>query len=413
MDAFKCYQNTLINKQNEQFKKYESIRWFNYYKHNKLANEREQLVLNAQKYAHWEFKYTKPWINSISKGCMLCGEGVWSCLFITGKCNASCFYCPTAQNIDGIPSTQHLAFVDSNMYAKYINYFKFKGVSFSGGEPLLVYPRLIDYLRAIREQCNPDIYTWMYTNGILAETSKFDALYKLGINEVRFDIGATNYSTKYLQKAANRIPHLTVEIPAEPEAFDLLCKIVPELEAMGVAYLNLHQMRLTPYNAPKLLRKSYTMLHYEHPVVLESEIFALKLMEFIGNNGYKIGVNYCSSQYKYRFQKSGFRKILATGLGVDKSDLTENGYIRKIQPKGNNYNLNYYGFMVSNTGIEPVMPTNEDFSLVFSKGRACAPIELDQDLLEAYYSLIKANGAIVPSDDSLFPDFDKKNDTNL
>jgi hypothetical protein len=32
-------------------------------------------------------------MRQLSPGCRLCAEGVWSCLFINGRCNARCFYC--------------------------------------------------------------------------------------------------------------------------------------------------------------------------------------------------------------------------------------------------------------------------------------------------------------------------------
>jgi len=72
-------------------------------------------------------------------------------------------------------------------------------VSFSGGEPLLFQDRLFDYLNEIRTVCSPDLYVWMYTNGILADKKVFSKLASLGLDEVRFDIGATAYSLEKIR----------------------------------------------------------------------------------------------------------------------------------------------------------------------------------------------------------------------
>jgi len=118
------------------------------------------------------FKDTKPFYRQISKGCKLCGAGFWSCLFITGKCNANCFYCPTSQTNDDLPTTQGLSFESASAYAEYVNYFKFKGVGFSGGEPFLVFDRVVEFLKKLRKKCAPDLYVWLYTNGILVDEIK-------------------------------------------------------------------------------------------------------------------------------------------------------------------------------------------------------------------------------------------------
>ena len=66
----------------------------------------------------------------------------------------------------------------------------------------------------------------------------------------------------------------------------------------GVTNLNLHQLRLTKYNAPKLLKHNYTYIHAEQPIVLESELAALEILDFARSENLKIGINYCSFFFK-------------------------------------------------------------------------------------------------------------------
>ncbi len=328
--SFSVYLNELINKNHQSFKQYPGLRWMNPYQAIDLETQRNETLASFTEEVQWAFKKTKPYINSISRGCQLCGEGEWSCLFITGLCNANCFYCPTTQQADHLPTTQQFNFEKAGDYADYINKMKFKGVSFSGGEPLLFFDRLVEYVRTIRQNCAPDIYIWMYTNGKLLTKEKAEILSEMGIDEIRFDIGATDYKFDTIQFAQGKIPHITVEIPAVPEKTERIKSLLPELIKCGVTNLNLHQMRLTSHNVSKLEKHNYTYLHGEAPVVAQSELSALEIIQHVDQHKIPLGVNYCGFQYKNRFQKSGYRKKLAHMLADNQVWITEAGYLGEI-----------------------------------------------------------------------------------
>jgi hypothetical protein len=172
---------------------------------------------------------------------------------------------------------------------------------------------------------------------------------------VRFDIGATAYKLNRILPAKDTVPNITIEIPAVPEETETIIALLPEMEKMGVTNLNLHQLRLTEYNAPKLLKRNYTYIPSERPVVLESEIAALEIMHHAKASGLKIGVNYCSFDYKFRFQKAGYRKLVAAKLAGDEL-ITENGYIRKYD----NSSLNYEGILLTDGDNSPLQNVFSD-----------------------------------------------------
>jgi pyruvate formate-lyase activating enzyme-like uncharacterized protein len=328
--SFTVYLNDLMTKNHQLFQQHSGLRWMNPYQALEMENRRNSLIAQFSDEVKWEFKGTKPYLRSLSKGCQLCGEGEWSCLFITGKCNANCFYCPTAQRLDHAPATQQFSFDKAEDYAAYLNKMGFKGVSFSGGEPLLFFDRLTNFLSVVRQRCAPDLYIWMYTNGKLLTKEKAIILADLGLDEIRFDIGATHYHIETINFAKGVIPNITVEIPAVAEETEHLKKLLPDLVEAGVTNLNLHQMRLTEYNASQLEKHNYTYLHGEAPVVAESEISALEIMQFVAQEKVPIGVNYCGFQYKNRFQKSGYRRKLAENFGNPDAWITEAGYVSEI-----------------------------------------------------------------------------------
>lgn len=327
MRAYDSYLNDLVNKTRDDFKEFPGIKWMNPYEAWELLEKRSTLISENSQSSF--FKETKPYYKQISQGCRLCGQGLWSCLFITSKCNASCFYCPAPQVADEPPSSQGLTFETPDDYAEYINFFKFKGVSFSGGEPLLFIDRTLAYLKKIREKCDPGIYIWAYTNGILADDQKFDDLAAAGLDEIRFDIGATGYKLDKIRFAKGKIPTITIEIPAVPEEKERLISMLPKMTEAGVTNLNLHQLRLTKHNAPKLLKHDYTYIAAERPIVLESEIAALEIIKAARETGISIGINYCSFFFKNRFQKAGFRRQVANALSPFGTPITEKGFIRE------------------------------------------------------------------------------------
>lgn len=341
MNAYFSYLNDLVNEHKSVYKAFPVLHWLNPYEAIEYQQRRDAYMHNFKSNAL--FKGTKPYLNNISPGCRLCGKGLWSCLFITGKCNASCFYCPALQKEDHLPTSQGLSFDTPQAYAEYINYFKFKGVSFSGGEPLLVKERTMAYLKELRKSCNNDLYIWMYTNGLAGSKNIYHELGQAGLNEIRFDVGATGFGLEHIYEAKDEIDNITIEIPAVPEEKEKLKKLLHQFSDAGVTRLNLHQMRLTPYNAPKLARRNYTYIAAERPVVLESELAALEIMNYAREHNLEIGINYCSFFFKFRFQKAGFRKILHNRFEPDAIN-TECQYIRNLTPE----KLEYSNYLIAN-----------------------------------------------------------------
>jgi len=280
------------------------------------------------------FHQTKPRLGPLSPGCVICGEGGWSCLFINGKCNCRCFYCPTAQDEISVPTTNRIPFDKPLDYADYVHYFDFRGVSISGGEPLLTLDRTLKYLKAVRRRMGDDLHLWMYTNGTLLTREIVRQLKDEGLNEIRFDISAKDYSLERLQMAVGHIPVVTVEIPAIPEDMETVSNLLSVLHNTGVNHLNLHQLRLTPHNAENLTGRNYTFLHGDKVTVLESELMVLKLMEIAIAWGVKLPINYCSYVYKHRFQGAAARKRNACFIRKDYETITENGFIRTMAMVG-------------------------------------------------------------------------------
>lgn len=321
----------IIEQNKEDFSDiYSSLRFITPDEAHKASLRREGLLNYLQSTAEWGYKRTKLDCSVLSPGCRSCGEGTWSCLFINNICNANCFYCPTSQEEYSEPTTQTVQFPNVEDYISYIKKFGFKGVSISGGEPFLTFDKTLNFVQRIKEEFQEDIYLWLYTNGILADREKLTTLKNLGLNEIRFDIGAVGYKTDKVELACEIFDNVTVEIPAVPEQKENLKKLITHLKSIGVSYLNLHQIRCTPHNYKSLVKKDYTFLHGPKITVLESELTALELMCYAKENNIDLPINYCSFIYKYRYQRLAARRLFAPYVANSYEGLTGAGLIRTL-----------------------------------------------------------------------------------
>jgi pyruvate formate-lyase activating enzyme-like uncharacterized protein len=279
---------------------------------------------------HLAFNGTKPHIGPLSPGCRICGEGGWSCLFVNGKCNCRCFFCPSPQDEIGVPTTNRVPFAKPADYADYVESFGFSGISISGGEPLLTPAVTLRFLQAVDQSANRPLHLWMYTNGTLLTMDLVKKLRDAGLDEIRFDLSAGGYDLTALRLAVGLIPVVTVEIPAIPEDLTRLTQLLPKMRAVGVDHLNLHQLRVTPFNRDRLAKRHYTYLHAEKVTVLESELAALALMQHVVDQGIDLPVHYCAFVFQHRFQRAAVRCKSARLMVKPFESITKNGYIRSL-----------------------------------------------------------------------------------
>lgn len=209
---------------------------------------RDDLVMQDQGNSIW----TKtPDAKTLSPGCMACKTGTWMCIYVGYKCNATCEYCPQGSNEeknarrDDEESTRYMSInLLKGLILKQAG--KVKGISYSGGEPLLYLPKIIDIATYVSIH-NPTAYQWIYTNGLLLNEENLRVLKDLNIQEVRVHLGATNFSEEvmeHMKLAVKYIPSVNVETPAVPSAKEhLLGKgKIHRLEEIGVKQINLGEL---------------------------------------------------------------------------------------------------------------------------------------------------------------------------
>jgi pyruvate formate-lyase activating enzyme-like uncharacterized protein len=192
-------------------------------------------------------------------GCQICVRSGYLSFQLGFACNASCPFCflqtrpPNATDPDERYHRQAL-------WKRFLRHKdEIEGVALTGGEPLLYLDELQHYVSEMRA-VRPDLYVWVYTNGILASRERLVALQACGIEEIRFNLAATNYSEKVLhsvEEARDLFPHLAVEVPSYPPQQESLLACLPRLESIGIDQLNLQELWLTEANVQRLSGEGY------------------------------------------------------------------------------------------------------------------------------------------------------------
>jgi pyruvate formate-lyase activating enzyme-like uncharacterized protein len=349
MDARAKKRHVAANK-SEYGRRYDDLRWITDEDAKRKEAERAALLSRAIEISS-EAKGTKPHFGKLSPGCLHCLGGTWSCLFVTGRCNCRCFYCPTRQDQNDIPVTQTLQFPRPREYVEYLERFGFKGVGLSGGEPLLSFESTRRFVSTIKRRMGDDVHLWLYTNGTLLTKERATALADAGLDEIRFDIGATDYRLEKARLAVGVIDTVTIEIPAVPEELDRLKDLLAHMRRIGIDHLNLHQLRLTPHNFSNLASRGYTFSHGRRVTVVESELAALSLLKHTSESA-GIPLNYCSYVYKNRYQSAAERARPAKLIKKGYEDLTENGFIRRLTLTGEGASVCAQAARLERSGVD-------------------------------------------------------------
>lgn len=256
-------ERNIINNRQNIGRVFPGLKWLTEGERKVANKKRDALFKTISDKVNHSFMQNKIHIGNLSPGCLICGQGYWSCMFINGLCTANCFFCPQDRKIkkERSPMTESEVIFDSpSDYADFLMKFNFKGVGFSGGEGLLVFEKLLTYMKRIREKFGKDFYLWLYTNGDLVDKNKLRILKEAGLNEVRFNIYPRNYDLSKVAQAVNIINTVTVEIPAIPEDYGIVKRCLTKMQNIGVNHLNIHQLCTTKSNYKNLIDRGYTFL---------------------------------------------------------------------------------------------------------------------------------------------------------
>jgi len=266
----------------------------------------------------------------LSKGCQACKSGSWICIYVGEECNLSCDFCP--QEDERHTKGKHDTWINGGNYSYGIKVEledidkvieknpQISGISFSGGEPFIFIDKIEKWSNYLTKKY-PHIYKWIYTNGVYVNNETLDRLSKVGLQEIRFDAAATNYSRTTIERiklAKKYFEVVSIEIAALPWFTELLNGCLVELEDY-ITYLNIHTLQVhRGLNWERLieshleLNDTLTYIDERHgrEESLQSALEVYKTIRFIKDNKLDIIVNDCGSfnmanqQVGWQYQKN-------------------------------------------------------------------------------------------------------------
>lgn len=143
-------------------------------------------------------------------------------------------------------------------------------ISFTGGgDPLMkldVISKYMDFYRSIEGHMGTKPWYYIYTNGLLANKDTILKLRDLGFDEIRFHIGASNFSKNVYGNMTNAVrffKKITVETPSWPPHRKKLFEMLPIIDDIGIQHLNIGQIEITKYNYHKISKVIHDVEIYQ------------------------------------------------------------------------------------------------------------------------------------------------------
>jgi len=241
------------------------------------------------------------------KGCKSCllGNGL-SAIRKTNKCNAKCKFCYDYGCLNDIPPIGEgmweiggTKFKEEDIDLLLSIYKKPTGISYVYLEPFM---EIEKYYGVVKKFKDAGVYQHIYTNGISATEETLKALGEAGLDELRFNIGASNCSDKVIKNIAiakKYIPMVGIETPMTPELYEQFTKKKEKILGTGLDFINFAELHLNPNNIENYEGEELYIYRHGYISPVWSRQLTLKLMKQADDEAWDIAVHDCSNHTKF------------------------------------------------------------------------------------------------------------------
>ena len=242
-----------------------------------------------------------------SKGCRSCltGTGL-SAIRKTNKCNLECPFCYNYGELDCQPPVGEGLWEigGTKFYEKDLDLLLSMGnaptgVSYVYLEPFMEIEKYYPIIRRFRQA---GVHQHMYTNGTLATEENLRALGEAGLNELRFNLGASNCADKVIRNIAlakKYIPNVGIETPMTPDFFEQFMQKKEAILATGLDFINCAELHLNENNIDNYYGESMYISRLGYISPIWSRDLTLKFMKTAAEEGWNIAVHDCSNRTKF------------------------------------------------------------------------------------------------------------------
>lgn len=256
-----------------------------------------------------------------STGCVLCHQGAKMVLFVTGLCNRSCWYCPLSRERRGndVTFANDREVHSPGDIIREAEAMSALGTGITGGEPLLVLPRVTEYARLLKERFGPEHHIHLYT-GVAPSEGDLRKMKGL-IDEIRLhppqeawpEIFSTPYAAS-VQRAKELGFAVGIEVPSLP-GLEHLAAILPQLD-----FLNINELEWGETNAPSMRERGLELEDSLHNAIRGAKGWARELAK-------QDRVHWCSSGFKDSVQLRERLKRIAANTARPFDDITDDGTV--------------------------------------------------------------------------------------
>lgn len=245
--------------------------------------------------------------NKFAKGCRSCllGTGL-SAIRKTNKCNIECKFCYNYGELEDIsPVGEGMWEIGgTKFYEKDIDLLlsihqKPTGISYVYLEPFM---EIEKYYSVIKKFSNAQIHQHLYTNGILATEETLKALGEAGLDEIRFNLGASKCSDKVIENigiAKKYIKDVGIETPMTPEFFEAFLKKKQAILATKVDFINCAELHLNENNIGNYYGENMYISRHGYISPIWSRELTLKFMKIAEEEKWDLVVHDCSNNTKF------------------------------------------------------------------------------------------------------------------
>ncbi|MBB6632427.1 radical SAM protein [Clostridium algidicarnis] len=245
--------------------------------------------------------------NKFSKGCRSClfGTGLGA-IRKTNKCDAQCKFCYNYGELDNLPPIGEGMWEigGTKFYEKDIDLLlsihkKPTGVAYVYLEPFM---EIEKYYSVIKKFKAAGIYQHLYTNGISATEETLKALGEAGLDEIRFNLGATNCSDKVIENikiAKKYIQNVGIETPMTPEFFEEFFKKKQVILDTKLDFINCAELHLNDNNIYNYSEENMYISRQGYISPIWSRELTLKFMKIADEENWDLAVHDCSNHTKF------------------------------------------------------------------------------------------------------------------
>lgn len=241
------------------------------------------------------------------KGCISClmGTGLGA-IRKTNKCNIECKFCYNYGELDDIPPVGEgmwdiggTKFYEKDIDLLFSIHKKPTGVAYVYLEPFM---EIEKYYSVIKKFSAAGIYQHLYTNGLLATEETLKALGEAGLNEIRFNLGASNCSDKVIENikiAKKYINNVGVETPMTPEFFEAFFKKKQIILDTKLDFINCAELHLNDNNIDNYYGENMYISRHGYVSPIWSRELTLKFMKIADEEKWDLAVHDCSNNTKF------------------------------------------------------------------------------------------------------------------